>query len=92
MVRVMEQVKTEDRRWCVYCHTNMINNKKYIGQTKEQPRERRWGNGGIGYKTQQYFWRAIQKYGWDNFKHEVLYTELTKEEAEVALEALTKQE
>lgn len=41
----------------------------------------RWGNNGIGYKACPYFWRAIQKYGWDNIKHEVLYEDLTQEEA-----------
>ena len=44
--------------------------------------EKRWGKDGAGYKTQQYFWRAIQKYGWDNFEHEVVASNLTKAEAE----------
>ena len=87
----MEEVKNEDRWHCVYCHTNIINNKKYIGQTKEYPRERRWGRNGTGYKTQPYFWRAIEKYGWDNFRSEILRDDLTKEEvdqAEIELIAL----
>lgn len=69
----------EERKWCVYCHTSP-SNKKYIGITC-QSLKRRWRNGGEGYATQTYFYRAIQKYGWDNFKHEVLYGNLTKEEA-----------
>lgn len=65
---------------CVYVHTNKINGKKYVGQTSIKP-ERRWNNGN-GYKTQPYFYRAIQKYGWDNFDHEIISSGLTQEEAD----------
>jgi group I intron endonuclease len=57
------------------------NNKRYIGITSQKP-ERRWRKNGEGYKNHAYFWRAIQKYGWNNFKHDILYSDLTKEEAE----------
>ncbi len=68
--------------FCVYIHINKINGKKYIGQTiySDHP-NRRWRNGS-GYKVQEYFWRAIQKYGWDNFDHEIVASNLTKEEAD----------
>lgn len=56
--------------WCIYKHTNNINGKIYIGQTCQQP-ELRWRNGE-GYQHQELFYRAIQKYGWDNFTHEVI--------------------
>ena len=65
---------------CVYIHTNKINGKKYVGQTSSKP-EHRWNNGN-GYKTQPYFYRAIQKYGWDNFDHEIIASNLTQEEAD----------
>lgn len=68
------------KKWCVYCHTNKVNGKKYIGITSQEP-TRRWQNGNH-YDTQPYFWRAIQKYGWDGFQHEILYTDLSKESAE----------
>lgn len=38
------------------------------------------GENGCGYKT-QYFNRAIQKYGWNNIKHEIIANNLTHDEA-----------
>lgn len=64
----------------VYKHENKINGKVYIGITSMDVRKR-WGNGN-GYSKQQLFWRAIQKYGWNSFSHEILYDGLTKEVAE----------
>lgn len=70
----------EDRGFCVYKHTNKINGKVYIGQTCCHPVNRRWQNG-YGYRRCVYFYRAIEKYGWDGFYHCVLYDNLTFEEA-----------
>lgn len=71
--------KSEERNYVVYMHTSP-SGKRYIGITCRRP-IRRWGGNGYGYIKNEYFWRAIQKYGWDNFSHEILYTNLTKEEA-----------
>ena len=65
-------------RYSVYKHTSP-NGKVYIGLTGLKP-EYRW-NHGIGYRKNPYFWKAILKYGWDNFEHEILFTELSKQEA-----------
>lgn len=70
----------KDREYCVYKHT-APNGKVYIGQTCQKP-ENRWKNGK-GYSNNEYFTRAIKKYGWDSFKHEILFSELTKEESDV---------
>lgn len=78
-----------EKDYCVYCHTNNINGKRYIGITCQKP-ERRWKNGK-GYINNNYFYRAIQKYGWHNFSHNVLYTDLNKEDAErIEIELIAK--
>ena len=69
----------EERKYCVYMHTSP-SGKKYIGITGQNPKKR-WGNGK-GYRENSYLTRAIQKYGWDNFQHEILVKDLTKEEAQ----------
>lgn len=71
--------------YTVYKHTNKINNKIYIGITGRSVAQR-WLRGE-GYKPKRptqsaYFYNAILKYGWESFKHEILYSKLTKEEAE----------
>lgn len=63
----------------VYSHRNNINNKVYIGITSRNP-ESRWLKGE-GYKDQPRFYTAINKYGWDNFTHSILYENLSEEEA-----------
>lgn len=65
--------------FCVYMHTNQINNKRYVGITNQKP-SYRWRTDGSGYKHQM-FGRAIDKYGWENFSHELLAIDVSKEEA-----------
>lgn len=71
---------SENNKWYVYMHTNKINNKKYIGITGQQKYWTRWGTNGNGYKTQM-FGKAIKKYGWENFNHEILGTVTTQDQA-----------
>lgn len=66
--------------YTVYQHVNKINNKIYIGITKQNP-EDRWGKNGANYKSSPHFYSAIEKYGWDNFEHNILFENLSKEEA-----------
>ena len=70
----------QEKEYCIYKHTSP-NGKVYIGQTCQEP-EQRWKNGK-GYSNNEYFTRAIQKYGWNNFKHEILYYGLTKDESDI---------
>lgn len=64
----------------VYKHTNTINGKIYIGITRQEP-SRRWQNG-FGYIDNNYFYSSIVKYGWDKFRHEIVFDNLTKKEAQ----------
>lgn len=66
------------RTYSVYRHVSP-NGKSYIGITKQDV-DRRFQDGN-GYKTQPAFWRAIKKYGWENFSHEILEENLTEKEA-----------
>lgn len=68
----------QDREYTVYKHTSP-SGKVYVGITCQDVK-RRWQNG-FGYFNNEYFTRAIVKYGWDNFVHEILYTGLCLEEA-----------
>lgn len=68
-----------DRSYCVYKHTNKVNGKVYIGITSQRPKKR-W-DCGRGYQKNDHFWRAIQKYGWDNFDHEIIVEGLSPDEA-----------
>ena len=76
--------------YIVYQHKNKINGKVYIGITSQKP-EQRWGSQGCNYKSSPHFYSAIQKYGWDNFEHNILFTELTKEQACLKEQELIKE-
>lgn len=65
--------------YIVYKHTTP-SGKIYIGITSKQAKYR-WGKNGNKYKKNKHFYSAIVKYGWGNIKHEILFENLTKEEA-----------
>lgn len=67
--------------WTVYKHTCLDNNKVYIGITSQQPASLRWGVNGRNYSLTTRFGCAIKSHGWDRFSHELLFENLTKEEA-----------
>lgn len=69
--------KQKKQQWgCIYRLTNVFNGKKYIGKS-------------VHYKTRMsvhkttkkktYISRAIRKYGWDNFKKEIIIDDVPKE-------------
>lgn len=74
----MQIMPREMKTYEVYKHI-FPNGKVYIGITSYGAKER-WHNG-YGYRKQQMMWRAIQKYGWENVKHTILYSGLSETEA-----------
>ena len=69
----------KDKPYILYMHKNKVNNKRYIGITCQTPSQR-WRNG-LGYQSNQYFFRSINKYGWDGFDHIILKENLSLDEA-----------
>ena len=72
------------RIYCVYVHENQINGKVYVGMTCCP--EKRFAGKGSNYKQffrgrKSKFGLAIEKYGWDNFTHEIIWDNLTINEA-----------
>lgn len=68
----------------IYCYTNLINNKKYIGQTiNPKQRFNQHKSSAFNSKDKEYnslLHRAFRKYGYENFKYEVLAEAETIEE------------
>ena len=78
-----------EENYIVYKHTCKDNGKVYIGLTGTSLLTRTGYNGeGYLHKKKNGDWvqpqmaRAILKHGWDNFDHEILFENLTKEEAD----------
>lgn len=54
----------------IYCVTNLINDKKYIGQTVLTLEQRK--NRHLNTKKRSYFQQALKKYGFENFHWEII--------------------
>lgn len=74
--------------YTIYRHTSP-SGKVYIGQTCQKVWVR-WLHNGNGYQDCPIFWKAILKYGWDNFTHEILLENISKSEADYAEKYLIK--
>ena len=72
--------KTERNKWSLYRHITP-SGKIYIGITSQIP-EYRWNNGKGYFNCRKTPLKSsIIKYGWDNIKHEVLFTNLEEQTA-----------
>lgn len=67
----MEYSVIKDKSVKIYCYTNKINGKKYIGQTCGTLVARA-GIGGKKYASSTKFFKDILKYGWHNFEPSIL--------------------
>lgn len=65
----------------VYKYTNLIDGKVYIGQTCQTLRARA-GSNGINYCQNPRFFKAIEEFGWDNFKGEIILDNLNHFQAD----------
>lgn len=79
----------EETKYSVYKHTSP-EGKSYIGCTSQRP-TRRWDNGN-GYKyNHKEFYQDIKKFGWDNFTHEIIASDLSEEEGYILETELIRQ-
>lgn len=77
----VEVSSMKELSWKVYKHTNLINGKSYIGITCKSLNER-CGANGKQYRSNKSFYEDILMYGWvTGFNHEILYDNLTKQQA-----------
>ena len=65
------ETKEKLNHWIIYMYT-FPNGKRYIGKTKRSL-SRRQGSFFNGYKNCTLLWNAIQKYGIENIKQEILF-------------------
>ena len=68
---------TMENNYSVYQHVTP-DGMYYFGQTQNV--EQRWSNNGAGYKGTALY-PYIEKYGWNNIQHIVLFKDQTKENA-----------
>lgn len=70
----------------IYKITNTINGKIYIGQTTKTLEERLKYHKRDSQRLDTFFYRAIKKYGWENFKAEIIDDSANTKEELDALE------
>lgn len=68
----------------IYCYTNKVNGKCYIGQTvNEGVRKTQHLRQAMNADSQFAFHKAIRKYGWDGFEYNVLEVTDNLDEREI---------
>ena len=66
--------------YVIYLITNLVNNKKYVGQTKQGREKRRWQEHFVyTVKDNKILHNAIRKYGAKNFEVKIIETDILEE-------------
>lgn len=74
-----------------FCYLHIFPNEKlYVGTTQREKVELRWGSNGYRYKKNKHLYSAIQKYGWENVKHQVIVCETPEEMWAMEIELIKK--
>lgn len=74
-------MEEDEKNKYIYCFTNKLNNKKYIGQTIN-PNQRYAVHKYYTKNDDRYFYRALRKHGLENFTFEVIRENLSWKEAD----------
>ena len=81
--------KDPDALASVYMHT-VPNGRMYIGVTCRDP-QLRWQRNGSAYRDIPVFFADIQKYGWDNIRHDIIFQTKDTDEAYAKEEELIRE-
>ena len=82
----LSEINDLEKPFILYAHiipkslSNYDYDKYYIGVTSQKIANNRW-KIGFGYKNQTLFYRAIEKYGWENINHVIISDKLTEVDA-----------
>ena len=77
-MNLLEDIKNPlwKQRYVIYCYTNKINGKKYVGQTKgtlkNRHRQHMYEANNIGHGFNYHLHNSIRKYGIENFELDIL--------------------
>ena len=67
------------KKWIIYMYT-FPNGKRYIGKTHRELDERQGSSNFANYKHSTLLWKAIEKYGADNIKQDILVEDYMRDE------------